>query len=303
MKKFIKKVATGPKGNEDLNFEEANEAMKFILSKDVSDVERASFLVGWRLKPETSEEFLGALQAIYDKTHFSPMENSFELGFPFDGKNDSPYLFPLVGKILKQVGVNLIVTGDDRIPAKEGVTVKMLHQALAGSALSLNYNYFDRADYCPSLSALSSMRNQIGLRTGLNTLEKFSLVAQSKYGASGVFHKPYVEKYEAIFKTHLNAMVFVGGNEGCPELMKKSKVWFMNNLENDQAVEVVISPEEFGIEPLGFEKELSLTDHVALLSDPSENLIKLAALNAAIYMRIMKPEKSVAEYFNIFQEK
>lgn len=303
MKKFIKKVATGPRGNEDLSFDEAKSMMDFMLDDAISDVEKASFLIGWRLKPETNVEFSGALSSIYAHSKKKNLENSFELGFPFDGKNDSPYLFPLVGKLLKSFGINLIITGDERIPAKNGVTVKMLHEALLKDeklcALTSNYYYYDRSDYCEGLSKLSNMRNLIGMRTGLNTLEKFSQIANSDYGASGVFHKPYVEKYAAIFNDHFKGILFVGGNEGSPELAKKSKIWIMTK---SSIHEEIIDPTDFEIEQESNEKEWSKDDQLNILKNPNQRIIKLSYLNASLYMHIIKPEKSIGEYFNMFQE-
>lgn len=298
MKKFIKKVATGPKGNEDFSFEEAAEAMRLMLSSDVSDVEKSSFLVGWRLKPETNEEYRGALQALLKNTISSPIENSFELGFPYDGKNDFPFLFPLVGKFLKNQGINLVVTGCERVPSKEGVNVKMIHQRLKGTNLEGYYHYFERKNYLPAFSELAPMRNQIGLRTALNTLEKFSLVARSSFGATGVFHKPYVNKYAEIFKDHLTRFLLVSGAEGSPELCKRSKVWIVDGAE---ILELFVDPEEFGIRSESFGSyslPLTLDDQIKHLMEPSESMIQMARLNAALYLLVVCKGSDLKENFN-----
>lgn len=300
MKQFVKKVGTGPKGNEDLSFEEAQTAMNCLLDHNVSDVEKASFLVGWRLKPETNDEYRGALSSIYQKTRKTPIENTFELGFPFDGKNNSPYLFPLVGKLLKSVGVTLIVTGDERIPAKDGITVKMIHDKIGHTPLAENYRYFDRANYLPELSQLSKMRNQIGLRTALNTLEKFSKVGDSTFAASGVFHKPYVEKYSKIFCDQLKSFLLLGGNEGTPELVKKSKYWIV---QGDTCEEKILDPEEFGVKSLYTDEDLHLDKHIQMLSEPDKNMWKMACLNAALYLKVMNASTTIEENFEMFNKK
>lgn len=300
MKQFIKKVATGPKGNEDLTFEESQAMMKCLLDAKISDVEKASFLVGWRLKPETNEEFRGALSVIYEQTKKTPIENTFELGFPFDGKNNSPYLFPLVGKLFKSIGLNLVVTGDDRIPAKNGVTVKMIHEKLSRTTFADFYHYFDRTSYLPELSHLTILRNQIGLRTALNTLEKFSKVSGSTYGASGVFHKPYVEKYSKIFCDQLNSFLLLGGNEGTPELVKKSKYWVV---QGDSCEEFILDPEEFGVSSLYKDEDLTLDKNIEMILNPDQNMWKMACLNAAIYYKVMNTNSSIAENFEMFKNK
>lgn len=298
MKNFIKKVATGPKGNEDLSFEESQMAMEYLLSKNISDVEKASFLVGWRLKPETIEEYRGALSVILNKTKKQPIANSFELGFPFDGKNDSPYLFPITAKILNRVGIKLVVTGDDLIPAKDGVTTKMLHLELQKKGIQQYYNYFDRSEYLSEYSSLTEVRNLIGLRTALNTLEKISLVGESQFGATGVFHKPYVEKYAAIFEDKLSRFLLVAGNEGAPEVAKKSKFWIVSNSQRE---EFFVDPNEFGIDPIHRDGGYSINDHLALAEDPPENIWNMSCLNAALYLFVIKPESSLGENFHLLK--
>ena len=60
---YIHAVGTGPKGNRDLSFDEAKDMMQQILDQSVPREQIAAFLLGWRLKPETTEEFRGALAA------------------------------------------------------------------------------------------------------------------------------------------------------------------------------------------------------------------------------------------------
>ena len=61
--KYIHAVGTGPKGNRDLSFEESQDMMTQILNQSIHGEQIAAFLLGWRLKPETTEEFCGAISA------------------------------------------------------------------------------------------------------------------------------------------------------------------------------------------------------------------------------------------------
>ena len=60
---YIHAVGTGVKGNKDLTFNEAKDMMEQMLNKDVHNEQIAAFLLGWRLKPETTEEFKGVISA------------------------------------------------------------------------------------------------------------------------------------------------------------------------------------------------------------------------------------------------
>ena len=59
--KYIHAVGTGPKGNRDLSFDESKDMMTQILNQSVHSEQIAAFLLGWRLKPETIENFVELL--------------------------------------------------------------------------------------------------------------------------------------------------------------------------------------------------------------------------------------------------
>lgn len=289
---YIKAVGTGPKGNRDLSESEMYRVMQMILSGEATTSQIAAFLIGWRLKPETVEEYRGALSALKEKSKTIVIENSFELGFPYDGKNHSPYLFPLVAGFMKKYGISLVVVGDEKIPSKEGMTTK---EFAAQFSQMENVHYIDRRDRLPALSQLSGLRNELGLRTAFNTLEKFSGMASSEYGASGVFHKPYVEKYKEIFKDKLKGFVLVAGNEGSPELFKKSRCWFVKKGEME---EMLIDPLDYDIHWEAVDAEISMDDCLSMVKKPPADLRKLAALNAAIYLYSMDKGNQVRDIYN-----
>ena len=288
---YIKAVGTGPKGNKDLSFNEAQDMMNKILLAEPSPEQIAAFLLGWRLKPETIEEFKGALSACDAYVKQVPIPNSMELGYPFDGKSKNPYLFPLVSKILKKSTLNLVVLGDDLQPAKNGVTTKDICQAIS---LEENLKYFDRSDYFKELHLLTELRNKLGLRSGFNTIEKLPNVGQSEYAITGVFHKPYVKKYIEIFSSRYKKFALIQGNEGSPELFSKGTLW----IPTDGVVqEELIDPSYYGIKLNKSTEKLSLEDSLDMVNNPSKELNGLAHLNAAIWLYISQKASSIDEAY------
>src|SRR5574344_2805874 len=67
-KTFIKAVGTGPKGNRDLSFDESFEAVSQILKQEPTQAQMGAFLIAWRVKLETNEEFKGAIKALDRKS-------------------------------------------------------------------------------------------------------------------------------------------------------------------------------------------------------------------------------------------
>jgi len=289
--KYIHAVGTGPKGNRDLSFEESQDMMKQILDKNIYDEQTAAFLLGWRLKPETIEEFRGAISACDSYITKTKVENSIELGYPFDGKAKNPYIFPLVAKILKESELNLVVIGDEIQPAKGGITIKEICTKIE---LDSNIHYFDRADFFKELHELTNIRMRLGLRTGFNTIEKLPNVSASDYAITGVFHKPYVKKYVDIFSHRYKRFALIQGNEGTPELFSKGRLWIANGTDIQ---EFIIDPAHYGINYTKSWDKISLENSLEQLNNPSDEYLKLAKLNAAVYLFVTQKASSVDEAF------
>ncbi len=291
--KYIHAVGTGPKGNRDLSFDEAKDMMTQILDQSIASEQIAAFLLGWRLKPETTEEFLGALAAFDENIITKKVKNSIELGYPFDGKVNNPYIFPLVAKLLQKEDLNLVLVGDEKQPAKDGLTIKNI---ISNININENIYYFDRKKFFNKLHKLTKIRNALGLRSSLSTIEKLTGVAESKFAITGVFHKPYVKKYAAIYANKYQKLALIQGNEGTPELFSKGRLWMVDKAKIE---EHIIDPKYFGINYKKSWEKISLEESLAQLKNPSDEFIKLAHLNAAVYLFITQKAPTIEDAYEI----
>ena len=289
---YVKAVGTGPKSNYDLDFDASVDMMRQILAQKPYPEQIAAFLTGWRLKPETITEFRGALAACDEAAQSGTrLHGSLELGYPFDGKAKNPYLLPLIAEALEGTDLQLVVTGDDPVPASDGVTLKQLFEALAPGD---NLHYFDRAVHCAPMHALSGIRQRIGLRTGLNTIEKLPGFAGSDYAITGVFHRPYVQKYVDIFGDRYRRLALIQGNEGTPELFGKGRLWIA---ESGEITEHIIDPERFGIRHEKSIERITLEQSLQQTKAAGEGLRALAKLNAAVFLFVAGRFESIEEAF------
>ena len=288
---YIHAVGTGPKSNRDLTLEESEDMMTQMLNQSVYPEQIAAFLLGWRLKPETRDEFVGALQACDKNVQHQRVADSIELGYPFDGKAKNPYIFPLVAEALAPHGLNLVLTGDELLPAKKGITIKDIATA---TTMPDNVHYFDRKIYIPKLHELTQIRQRLGLRTGLTTIEKLPRIAQSEYAITGVFHKPYVKKYVDIFADRYKRFALIQGNEGTPELFSKGRLWVAKEGEVEESI---IDPEYYGIHYNKSWDAMTLEDSLQKLKEPSDEYLKLAKLNAAVYLYVTEKAPSIDDGF------
>jgi len=161
--KAIKAVGVGKKHNRELTYVEMHvemqKTMRMMLEKQAYPEQIAAFLLGWRVREESVTEFRAVLDLFESYVLKVPVENALELGYPYDGKVDNPYLFPLVAHFLKKSDLQLVVTGDHLQPSKAGTTVKEICEAVS---LPTNLHFFDRARFFPQLSALTEIPQQTG---------------------------------------------------------------------------------------------------------------------------------------------
>ena len=292
---YIRAVGTGPKSNRELSKDETIDAIESILNQSVRSEQIAAFLLGWRVRLETVEELETTLEVFNKYIKRVKIPNSIELGYPFDGKADNPYLLPLISKYLKKFDLNLVVSGDELQPAKKGLTLKKLYENIE---FDDNIFYFDRADYFKKLSDLTEIRNILGLRTAFNTVEKLLNPGTSDYAVNAAFHKPYVAKYNQIFGSNYKNLIIVKGNEGTPEIFSKCKYW---QTIDGKITEYLIDPEYFGInykkstDIIPFEESLNMT------RNPSDELEKLAKLNAAMFLVAAQKAKDIKLAFEMIE--
>jgi len=290
---YLKTVGTGPKRNRDLCKDEMKIVMRAFLNKEVIPEQAAAFLLGWRVKGESLDEFAASIEVFDEFIKQEPLENSVEFGYPYDGKVKNPYLITLTAQYLQKFDLNLSLHGDLLQPAKGGITLK---EVCDNTTLTSNTHYYDRETYFKELHAFSDIRAKLGLRSSFNTIEKLLNITQSDTAVIGAFHKPFVEKYITLFKDRYKKLVIIKGNEGTPEIFSKCAITIV---ENNEVTEIKIDPKDFDIsyeksrEPLSLERSLELT------YNPSDELLKLAKLNAAVILFLTSKVKSIEEGYSL----
>lgn len=286
---YLKCIGTGPKRNRDLTKDEMKIVIRAFLKKEVLPEQVAAFLLGWRVKGESIEEFSGAIEVFDEFIRHTPLPNSIEFGYPYDGKVKNPYLFPLTAKYLQNFDIHFSLHGGLLQPAKEGTPLK---EICNNTPLPSNIHYFDRSEYFPELYEFSTIREKLGLRSSFNTIEKLLNITQSDTAIIGAFHKPFVEKYIKLFKNRYKRLIIIKGNEGTPEIFSKCAITIV---ENNEITEIKIDPKEFGIDYKKSTERITLENSLSLIENPSNELDKLAQLNAAVILFLTGKGESIEE--------
>ena len=284
---YLKLVGTGPKRNRDLTAEEMRTVMRAFLKEEVVPEQAAAFLLGWRVKGESNEEFTAAIEVFDEFVKHDPMPDSIEFGYPYDGKVKNPYLFPLTATFLEPFDIHFSLHGGLLQPAKGGITLK---EVCENVPLPANVHYYDRNEYFPELYRFSKVRAALGLRSSFNTIEKLLGITQSKTAIIGAFHKPFIQKYIELYKERYEKLIIIKGNEGTPEIFGKCTVTIV---KDRKVKEIKIDPKAYGIDYLKSTQPITLEASLQQTTEPSEAFMKLARFNAAVILYLEGRAESI----------
>ncbi len=290
---YLKCVGTGPKRNRDLTKDEMRTVIRAFLRQEVLPEQIAAFLLGWRVKGESIDEFSAAIEVFDEFVRHDPLPESIEFGYPYDGKVKNPYIFPLTARFLEPLDVHFSLHGGLLQPAKGGITLK---EVCDNIPLPSNVHYYDRSEYFPELYRFSDIRTRLGLRSSFNTIEKLLGITKSEIAVIGAFHKPFVEKYIALYKDRYKKLIIIKGNEGTPEIFGKCAVTIV---ENGVTEEIKVDPKAYGIDYVKSTQSITLEESLAQTRNPGEAFLELAKFNAAVILFLSGKAENIGEAFGL----
>ena len=284
---YLKAVGTGIKGNYDLSVDEAQDAFDIVLKRAIANELIGAFLTGMRLKPESDEELLGCVKALKAHANTTTQEG-IEISYSGDGKTNFPPLMMMASRYLE--GLKLHVMSNEPLAPKYGFQPADL--ATMGS-FGHNITIYERKEVLPALSQLSSLRNNLHIRTIFNSVEKLNFLA--KNGVIGMHHGPYFQKYATLFAPYYRRLLIIQGHEGSADLLKRAKYKLYES--GELVDEGVMVPEDFNISSIEAKTALSYEQMRTLINAPDENLQKMVRLNGAILYYLNGDAPSITEAY------
>jgi len=233
IREYIKKVGTGPLGARDLTRAEAASAAKLILSGSATSAQTGALLLGLRLKGETAEEMGGFLDALREKlTLAGPTRADLDVGDPYDGRKRSLSLVVPAALAASRSGLRIVLHGLSMVPVKQGPGVLDVWKALGRTPSSLPGPWpsegegsvlcLSQETFLPELARLLPLRQELGLRTLWNTVEKCVNPLNATAQIIGIFHEPIIDKLrQALDRSGVSPshrILFVCGSEGGVDL-------------------------------------------------------------------------------------
>jgi anthranilate phosphoribosyltransferase len=271
MKQWLKEVARGKRGSKDLSYEETYQLARFMLEGNATDAQIAAYFIAQRMKTESSDELLAFIHAFEEETDKLNTKSSHRLidfASPYTGRHLFATTIP-VSILLAEAGLPVFLHSSDTLPPKYGTSLKdiLFHLGinttqpaplLTKEIEETNIGFAWTESYCSPLVNLRNIREEIGVRTLLNTVEKLLNISNAKSIMMGAFHRTAINKIAPIFKNmQFENIYIVQGIEGSEDLPVHRNS-FIYKITKDKMESFIVKPNEFGLFQEEVKENLSL---------------------------------------------
>ena len=288
----IKLIGTGPRGSRDLTFDEAREAMAALLAGETTDTQAGAFLLGMRVKGETSEELAGFAQALREAAE--PLEAAVDRPLvacsgAYDGVAEAPHLSLAAAALAAACGAGVVMHCGVRLGPKYGMTQGDVLAALGGPqtpAPEDSVRMFEASGLTlvhtpavlPGWERLAAVRDEVGVRGPVHAAERLLTFFGARRFVVGFTHSSYSGKLLGALR-HLGARraIAVRGIEGSDVLRPGRPTAF----DLDGPLEL---PEELGVrvEPDGGPEVSAELTRGVLAGEVNGASARAVAISAAV---------------------
>lgn len=299
---YMKGVGVGKSGARSLDRESARQAMLALLAGDFHPVTFGAFFMGLRYKGESPEELAGFLDAMNQHTlvcRKPAPDGLLNCAGAYDGKARTINVSIPAALVAVAAGVPVALHGARDIPTKHGMTNGHVVQALgvnlaasvedAGAILhQAGITFVEQVIFHPALHSLLEMRNQMGKRTILNTMETLSNPFGARSHLGGFFHDAYAELIGNALNNGCTAFeraTFVKGIEGSDEL-RPGVMYLARIVEGSFSIESVDS------------EKMGLPVHISDLSAPAGDVDQRTKISAGRILDLLEAPDGDSSFRN-----
>ncbi|MDQ1236073.1 anthranilate phosphoribosyltransferase [Paenibacillus sp. SORGH_AS306] len=260
MTDILKEVGRGKRGSRDLTYDEALAVGELILNREASDVQIGAFFMAERMKMENIEEMHAFVDICRKYALRTSSINSLDCAAPYDGRTASFIASFATSFVLAATGQKVTLHGSEPLPPKWGVTLPLLLREMGVNTKHLTRDqslyaaqetgllFVAAEQWCPPLGALRTLREEIGVRTILNSAEKLMNYSHSPYLVYGVFHNTFFERISKVLqRLDYQRAAIIQGAEGSEDLFidRPTRTY---RVERGEAHMEIIDPEVYGLD-------------------------------------------------------
>jgi anthranilate phosphoribosyltransferase len=200
-------IGSGPKTADDMTYEQARESFARVLTGDPDAATLGAFLLANRWKESTPEELAGFADAMRERSVRSaaPDVDPVDCGANYDGKQRTAILGVAAGLVAAEAGTPVVVHSGPDLPAKHGTTYRDVLDALgvvtdlgpeesAAMADDAEFGFYAQSRFNPVVHDLRPVRESVGVRTSINTVETLANPADASVHFGSFYHLSYAER-------------------------------------------------------------------------------------------------------------
>ncbi len=297
-------VGSGHKSADDMTREQASEAFRRILDGEPDPTTLGAFWLANRWKRNTPEELAAYVDVMADGVETGVPEcDPVDCGANYDGKGRSALLGVAAGLVAAAAGTPVVVHSGDRVPTQKqdaykhvldelGVRTELPPEESAAMADDVGFGFYYQPEFAPEIKALFDRRDQMGVRTFVNTIETLANPADASVHLGSFYHLPYAKRIIDTFRvsetSDIERVVMFQGLEGYDDVRPgstKVAVWNQGGEIDDFDIETPEYGMDFESEDLGVDDvagdSAAITEEI-LRGERDDHFADAVAVNAAL---------------------
>ena len=207
LKRLMTEVCgSGHKSADDLTRAQATEAFERILAGEPDPTTLGAFWLSNRWKRNTPEELGAYVDVMCDRVEYAePDVDPVDCGANYDGKGRTAILGVAAGAVAAAAGTPVVVHSGDRVPTQKqdaykhvldelGVPTELTPRDSAAMVDETGFGFYYQPAFNPEVDALFDRRDQMGVRTFLNTIETLANPAGASVHLGSFYHLAFAKK-------------------------------------------------------------------------------------------------------------
>ncbi len=228
-------VGSGPKSADDMSYAQAREAFQRILAGEPDETTLGAFWLANRWKRNTPEELAAYTDVMREESVVTaePDVDPVDCGANYDGKHSSALLGVGAGIVAAAAGTPVVVHSGDRVPTQKATAYKHVLDELgvrteleptesAEMVDETGFGFYYQPAFNPGIQDLYERRDEMGVRTFVNTIETVANPANADVHLGSFYHLAFAKKLTDLLKEsdqlEFSRAIFFQGMEGYDDI-------------------------------------------------------------------------------------
>ncbi|ELY82420.1 anthranilate phosphoribosyltransferase [Natrinema pallidum] len=228
-------VGSGPKSADDMNRAQAREAFQRILSGEPDATTLGAFWLANRWKRNNPEELAAYTDVMREESVVTaePDADPVDCGANYDGKDTSAILGVGAGVVAAAAGTPVVVHSGDYVPSQKAPAYKHVLEELdvrteleptesADMVDETGFGFYYQPAFNPGIDDLYDRRDQMGVRTFVNTIETVANPANADVHLGSFYHLAFAKKLTDLItesdQLGYSRAIFFQGMEGYDDI-------------------------------------------------------------------------------------